>query len=232
VIDNSGVAEILRNVMREVVREMLAGKMGDPFVCPDGKEVFEAMDNSGNEDGGEGNERKEREVKKKEVRAEEAGVKANGADEAGDAKEAGEAEDEEDAGEDEKKAKGAGGAEESEEAEAFGKVDRVCRSLAELDCFMPGKVAGILGECFGVSVDAGYFFLAAWSVWAGRRFKGRVTSEEVLGVLERHGVFVDDRRCGGELLWAGVFEERVGFDVCFSPVGIRLGKKVEGFWRG
>lgn len=96
---------------------------------------------------------------------------------------------------------------------------------------MPDKVAGILGECFGISVNAGYFFLAAWSVWAGRRFKGRVTSEEVLGVLERQGVSVDCRKCGGELLWAGVLEERVGFDVCFSPVGIRLGKKVEGFWR-
>ncbi|UUX92972.1 hypothetical protein [Methanoplanus endosymbiosus] len=108
---------------------------------------------------------------------------------------------------------------------------------------MPGKVAGILADCFGISADAGYFFLAAWSVWSGRRFKGRVTSEEVLGVLEGQGVFVDDRSdgcpgasgsvgCVGELLKAGVFEERVGFDVCFSPVGIRLGKKIEGFWGG
>jgi hypothetical protein len=57
-----------------------------------------------------------------------------------------------------------------------------------------------------------------------------------LGVLEGQGVFVDCRRdgyagasgasgsasCAGlvrELLWAGVLEERVGFDVCFSPVG-------------
>lgn len=30
----------------------------------------------------------------------------------------------------------------------------------------------------------------------------------------------------------GVFEERVVFDVCFSPVGIQLGKKIEEFWRG
>ena len=61
-------------------------------------------------------------------------------------------------------------------------------------------------------------------MWSKRRFKGRITSEEVLGVLERQGVFVDDRKCGKMLLKAGVFEERVGFDVCVSPVGIRPGK--------
>jgi len=109
---------------------------------------------------------------------------------------------------------------------------------------MPGKVAGVLGECFGVSADAGYFFLAAWSVWAGRRFKGWVTSEEVLRVLEGQGAFVDGRSdgcacnsgasdsagCVGELLKAGFFEERVGFDVCFSPVGtLAWGRRLRGF---
>jgi len=75
--------------------------------------------------------------------------------------------------------------------------------------------------------------------------------------LERQGVFVDCRSdecagasgsagCAGELLWAGVFEERVGFDVCFGPeflrrelvlmsaflrLGLRLWRKVEGFWK-
>ncbi|WP_281034195.1 hypothetical protein [Methanoplanus limicola] len=41
------------------------------------------------------------------------------------------------------------------------KVSLLCRCLDSLNSFMPGKVAGVLGECFGVSVDAGYFFPAA-----------------------------------------------------------------------
>jgi hypothetical protein len=40
--------------------------------------------------------------------------------------------------------------------------------------------------CFGIFADAGYFFLAAWSMWAGWRFKGLVTSEGVLGILLRY----------------------------------------------
>jgi hypothetical protein len=66
------------------------------------------------------------------------------------------------------------------------KVDLVCRSLEELDCFVPGKVDGILAECFDISADASYFFHAARSVWSGR-----VSSEEV---LEGRGIFVAGRK--------------------------------------
>jgi hypothetical protein len=72
--------------------------------------------------------------------------------------------------------------------ELFLKVESVCRRPGEPDCFLPEKVAGILRDLFW-GLCRCRLFLPCCLVGVGRRkFKGRATSEEFLGVLA--GVFL------------------------------------------
>ena len=114
VIDNSGVAEIFRDVLREALSEFFPAGFSPGDISAGGNCAGDGC-------------------------AGDAGVKDSG----------------------DSKGSGNSSCESGPLNDAYGKVDLLCRSLAEPDSFVPGKVAGIPGECFGVSAAAGYFFPAA-----------------------------------------------------------------------
>jgi hypothetical protein len=72
-------------------------------------------------------------------------------------------------------------------------------------------------------------YLAAWSAWAGRNFKGRVLKEDISAVLTRANepqTLADIADAIGKLQAAGLLQQDARYDVKFSPQGIVLARKL------
>ena len=73
-------------------------------------------------------------------------------------------------------------------------------------------------------------YLAAWSAWAGRNFKGRVLKEDISKLLlndaKEPTPLSDIADAIEKLQAAGLMQRDAGYDVKFSPAGIMLAKKL------
>jgi len=72
-------------------------------------------------------------------------------------------------------------------------------------------------------------YLAAWSAWAGRNFKGRVLKEDIASVLTRANepqTLAEIADAIGKLQAAGLLQQEARYDVKFSPQGIMLARKL------
>jgi hypothetical protein len=72
-------------------------------------------------------------------------------------------------------------------------------------------------------------YLAAWSAWAGRNFKGRVLKEDVSAVLTRANepqTLTQIADAIEKLQAAGLLQRDARYDVKFSPAGIALARKL------
>lgn len=72
-------------------------------------------------------------------------------------------------------------------------------------------------------------YLAAWSAWAGRNFKGRVLKEDISAVLTRANepqTLTEIADAIEKLQASGLLQQDARYDVKFSPQGIMLARKL------
>ena len=105
--------------------------------------------------------------------------------------------------------------------------ESVSQVAARLEDGMAGEeISALIAEEFGLSGEVADVYLAAWSVWVRRRFKGQVLIEDVEGLLEQVGVQVDVPVALQSLIEAGLMKDDPGLEICFSREGVRLGRKI------
>lgn len=91
------------------------------------------------------------------------------------------------------------------------------------------EISGIIAEEFELPCEVADVYLAAWSVWVRRRFKGQVLIEDVEMILEQEGVRVDVPEAIERLIESGLMKDDPGLEICFSREGVRLGRKITKF---
>lgn len=105
--------------------------------------------------------------------------------------------------------------------------ESVSRVASRLEDGMTGEeISALIAGEFGLSGEVADVYLAAWSVWVRRRFKGQVLVEDVEDLLEQVGVIVDVPVALQSLIESGLMKDDPGLEICFSREGVRLGRKV------
>ncbi|MDP3563543.1 MAG: hypothetical protein Q8R70_03540, partial [Methanoregula sp.] len=99
-----------------------------------------------------------------------------------------------------------------------------------LDGFDIDAIVKAFANTMKLERQAVLVYLAAWSAWAGRNFKGRVLKEDISKLL------LNDAReptplseiadAIDKLQAAGLMQRNAGYDVKFSPAGIVLARKL------
>lgn len=108
--------------------------------------------------------------------------------------------------------------------------ESVSRVAGRLEEGMTGEeISGVIAEEFGIPCEVADVYLAAWSVWVRRRFRGQVLIEDVEVLLEQEGVKVDVPEAIGSLIESGLMKDDPGLEICFSREGVRLGRKMNTY---
>ncbi len=109
----------------------------------------------------------------------------------------------------------------------------IMRDLAEMEAYDLDQIFLSFKRHLRLEEQAARVFLAAFAAWTARRYRGRVIIEDIGRGLQEVGTPLPLTRIADaieDLKKAGLMQDHKHLEVCFSPAGSTLGKKLLAKW--
>ena len=127
--------------------------------------------------------------------------------------------------------------EEEEEAltGALGALQAMMEALTAMDSYELEEILRTFRNTMKLEDRVTLVYLAAFAAWARKNFRGSVIIEDLIPTLEGVGTPLSAAQIADaieDLKKAGLLKDHPTLEICFSPFGSRLGRKLVAKWRG
>jgi len=109
------------------------------------------------------------------------------------------------------------------------------QALTEMDIFELDEILRTFRTTMKLEERAVRVYLAAFAAWAQKNFRGSVIIEDLARPLDNAGTPLSATEIADaieSLKHAGLLQDHPTLEICFSPMGSRLGRKLVAKWRG
>jgi len=127
---------------------------------------------------------------------------------------------------------------EEEEEQITGTISAMramMQALTEMDIFELDEILRTFRTTMKLEERAVRVYLAAFAAWAQKNFRGSVIIEDLARPLDNAGTPLSATEIADaieSLKHAGLLQDHPTLEICFSPMGSRLGRKLVAKWRG
>jgi len=125
--------------------------------------------------------------------------------------------------------------EETAITETLGIMQSMLEALTAMDSYELEEILRTFRNTMKMEDRVTLVYLAAFAAWARKNFRGSVIIEDLVPTLDGVGTPLSAAEIADaieDLKKAGLLKDHPTLEVCFSPFGSRLGRKLVAKWRG
>jgi len=125
--------------------------------------------------------------------------------------------------------------EETAIVETIGIMRSMMESLTAMDSYELEEILRTFKTTMKLEERVTLVYLAAFAAWVGKNFRGSVIIEDLIPALEGVGMPLSAAEIADaidDLKTAGLLKDHQDLEICFTPFGSRLGRKIVAKWRG
>ena len=108
-------------------------------------------------------------------------------------------------------------------------LDHLLESLSTIEFMNAEKIIALMQKHLALSLEASAVFLAAYGLWASKKFHTAVQPDAIIQMLCAEGIILTDDDLDEaiqQLCTAGLCRPDERYAICFSRTGTRFGRKL------